>query len=207
MRYDDVVSNVCIYGLEDSVRSGSTASEDPLKITTEIAEANNSARLAGAGRHDVFLNGIIVQFDLTFTNKAWVAAERYHFLNFVSSQSSMQMITSYDLDEAYIEYVDGRIVEIMKEKTREYNALQEEIRTLRAEGKDVTTLRDLSNQKYLEIIYSNPSGFRMTARMTTNYRQLKTIYNQRKAHRLPEWRAFCAWCETLPHSEFITGNE
>ncbi|MCR5229242.1 MAG: hypothetical protein K6D03_03865 [Solobacterium sp.] len=204
MRYDDVVSNVCIYGLEDSVRSGGAAA-DPLKITTEIAEAGSPAKLNGG--HDVFLNGIIVQFDLTFTSKAWVAAERYHFLNFVSPQSSMLQVTDSDPDQAYIEYVDGRIAEIMKEKIREYNDLQNEIRTLRAQGKDVTTLMDLSNQKYLEIIYSNPSGFRMTARMTTNYRQLRTIYRQRKSHRLPEWRAFCAWCETLPHAEFITGNE
>ena len=62
------------------------------------------------------------------------------------------------------------------------------------------------NERYLQILYSNPCGFRLTARMTTNYRQLKTIYLQRRTHRLPEWRAFCAWIETLPYSEFITGK-
>ena len=45
------------------------------------------------------------------------------------------------------------------------------------------------------------------ARLTTNYRSLKTIYSQRKNHRLPEWREFCEWIETLPYSEFITGIE
>jgi hypothetical protein len=43
--------------------------------------------------------------------------------------------------------------------------------------------------------------------MTTNYRQLKTIYSQRKTHRLPEWKEFCAWIETLPYSELITGEK
>ena len=52
-----------------------------------------------------------------------------------------------------------------------------------------------------------PSGMELTARMTTNYRQLKTIYRQRKDHRLPEWREFCRWLETLPHSEWITRKE
>ena len=61
-----------------------------------------------------------------------------------------------------------------------------------------------SAEMYLEILYSNPAGFRLTARMTTNYRQLKTMYLQRKDHRLPEWRAFCKWIETLPHADFIT---
>ena len=60
--------------------------------------------------------------------------------------------------------------------------------------------------QYLQILYSNPCGFRLTARMTTNYRQLKTIYLQRRHHRLPEWRASCQWIETLPHSESITGS-
>ena len=35
--------------------------------------------------------------------------------------------------------------------------------------------------------------------MTTNYRCLRNIYIQRKDHRLPEWRAFCKWIETLPY--------
>ena len=48
------------------------------------------------------------------------------------------------------------------------------------------------------ITMTNPCGFKLTAGMTTNYRQLKTIYAQRRTHRLPEWREFCAWVETLP---------
>ena len=150
------------------------------------------------------MNGIIVQFDLTFSNKVWVEAERYHFLDFVSSQSTMHRITKFNLDDAYISYTDPRIIEIMKEKTKEYNDLQEDIKRLVEEGKDVSTLKDLANQKYLEILYSNPAGFRLTARMTTNYRQLKTIYFQRRTHRLPEWRVFCEWIETLPYADFIT---
>ena len=61
-------------------------------------------------------------------------------------------------------------------------------------------------ENYLRILYNVPVGFKLTAGMTTNYRQLKTIYQQRKTHRLPEWRSFCEWIETLPHSEFITGK-
>ena len=129
------------------------------------------------------------------------------FLDFVSSQSTMHRITKFDLSTAYISYVDSRIVEIMKEKTKAYNDLQEDIKRLTEEGKDVTELRNIASRQYLEILYSNPCGFRLTARMTTNYRQLKTIYQQRRTHRLPEWRAFCEWIATLPHSEFITGSE
>ena len=66
---------------------------------------------------------------------------------------------------------------------------------------------EAQQKRYLEILYSNPVGFKLTAGMTTNYRQLKTIYSQRRNHRLPEWQAFCDWIETLPHSEFIIGKK
>ena len=209
MRYEDVVSNVKVYGLEDSVKGSKyPMAVDISKVNSEVTERTVKLATAKPGSgHDNFLNGIIVQFDLTFTNKAWVEAERYHFLDFVSSQSTMHRITKFDLDKAYIEFTDPRIIAIMKEKTKEYNELQEDIKRLKEEGKDVTTLNDSAKIKYLEILYSNPAGFRLTARMTTNYRQLKTIYGQRKTHRLPEWRAFCAWIETLPYSEFLTNNE
>ena len=66
------------------------------------------------------------------------------------------------------------------------------------------TSEAIEAQKYLEILYSNPCGMKLTARITTNYRQLKTIYAQRKTHRLPEWRAFCEWIEKLPYANLIT---
>lgn len=208
MKYEEVISNVNIYGLEESVKESNYPM--PVDLSDKNGEiTDRTFRHAGyttGSGHDSFLNGIIVQFDLTFTNKAWVEAERFHFLDLVSSQSTMQRMTEFDLDEAYIEYTDPRIVAIMKEKVKDYNDLQEDIRIRREEGKDVTTLKDLSREKYLEILYSNPAGFRLTARMTTNYRQLKTLYLQRRKNRLPEWRAFCEWITTLPHSEFITGG-
>lgn len=209
MRYQDVVSNVQIYGFDDAVKGAKYSyAVDLEKVTPEITKSTNALAksMPGSG-HDQFMTGIVVQFDLTFTNKAWVEAERYKFLDFISSQSTMHRITKFDLDEAYISYVDKRIIDVMKEKVQDYNELLEEIKELKEEGKDVSTLNDSANQKYLEILYSNPAGFRLTAKMTTNYRALKTIYRQRKDHRLPEWRAFCDWIRTLPHSEFITGED
>jgi hypothetical protein len=100
----------------------------------------------------------------------------------------MHRISKFDLDKQYCEYVDPRIIQIMKELKDRYNETN-------------------SPEDYLKLLYSNPCGFRLTARMTTNYRCLKTIYSQRKNHRLPEWREFCGWVETLPYAkELITGN-
>ena len=93
----------------------------------------------------------------------------------------------------------------MKEKVANYNALGD---YSMLEVKLQMELEEAKKKKYLEILYSNPCGFKLTAGMTTNYRQLKTIYHQRKTHRLPEWREFCVWIETLPmFKELCLGGE
>lgn len=198
-----LISNVKVYGLEDSVKASKyPMSTDTSKCTNEIT---NTVRKLGSvpmgTGHDNFLNGVVVQFDLTFTVKAWTEAERYHFFDFVSSQSTMHRITKFDLNNAYIKYVDPRIIAIMKEKVNEYNEQLPSITD------DIDEFEKNRKEKYLEILYSNPCGFQLTARMTTNYRQLKTIYYQRRNHRLPEWREFCAWCETLPYFKEICIQE
>jgi hypothetical protein len=204
------VENVKVYDLEESL----IAAGYPMRTVAEIGALNEKDLLrghnlskacdTGNGAHGQFMTGIRVNFDLTFTNKAWVEAERYRFLEFVSSQSTMHRITKFDLDKQYNEYVDPRIIEIMKEKVEKYNdicALLESFKTDYDEQ-----LKERKKQKYLEILYSNPAGFQLTARMTTNYRCLKNIYIQRKNHRLPEWREFCKWIETLPYFEELVNT-
>lgn len=205
----DIVSNVKIYDLEESI----IASGYPMRTSAGMREVEDkdikrgvnlvNATKTGNTAHHQFLTGIRVNFDLTCSNKMWVEAERYRFLEFVSSQSTMHRITKFNLDECYNEYVDPRIIEIMKEKVDDYNRTAIERDRVQALGDTEQTqyLNELLKRKYLEILYSNPAGFTLTARMTTNYRCLRNIYIQRKDHRLPEWREFCRWIETLPYAE------
>lgn len=175
------IDNVQVFGLENAIKcSKYPMATDTAAVNSDITKTvinlGNAAMNSG---HDNFLNGIIVQFDLTFSNKAWVELQRYHFIEFISSQSTMHRIAKFDLEEQYNQYVDKRIIAIMNELKEKYNKTQ-------------------NPEDYLKLLYSNPSGFELTAGMSTNYRQLKTIYHQRKNHRLPEWRSFCDWIETLP---------
>lgn len=208
-----MVSNVKIYDLEESI----IASGYPMRTKTKMREVEDkdlkrainlvNATKTGNGAHSQFLTGIRVSFDLTCTNKMWVEAERYRFLEFVSSQSTMHRITKFNLDDCYNEYVDPRIIEIIKEKVANYNTWTEEPdKIMRDLEIDKEEYNRLLKEKYLEILYSNPAGFMLTARLTTNYRCLRNIYIQRKDHRLPEWRAFCKWIETLPYAEELLIN-
>lgn len=189
-----MITNVNVYGLENAIK----CSKYPMSIdiSTLNADITNTVKKLGNAQkgsgHDNFLKGIIVQFDLTMTPKMSVELERYHFIDFISSQSTMHRITRFDLDKVYIEYVDKRIIDIMKDKVTQYNN---------------ETDKEKKEKLYLEILYSNPCGFKLTAGMTTNYQQLKTIYYQRKNHRLPEWRTFCDWVETLPYFKEICLGE
>ena len=184
------IENVKVYDLEECLK----ASKYPMSTDTESTTPDMTKtiiNLAQSGKgegHDQFMTGIRVNFDLTFTVKAWTEAERYRFLEFVSSQSTMHRISKFDLSKQYNEYVDPRIIEIMNELRDKYNQTNDP-------------------EDYLRLLYSNPCGFELTARMTTNYRALKTIYSQRKNHRLPEWREFCKEIEKLPYADIlITGT-
>lgn len=196
-RQEDVISNLNIFGLTDSMwASGYPMSteigdiDEPSqeliyyclyendKDSSDKQIQNAAARAERLGRsplgsgHDNYLNGCVAQFDLTFTVKAWTEAERYHFFDFVSSQSTMHRLQKMDVSESCIEYVDSRVTDVVEELVRKYN--------------ENPTL-----ENRLKMLYSCPTGLKLTARMTTNYRQLKTIYHQRKNHTLPEWRRFC----------------
>ena len=124
------IERLRVYDLEESlIASGYPmrtelpsrhADEKDIKRIMNLTKASN-----GNGAHGQALTGIRVAFDLTCTNKMWVEAERYRFLEFVSSQSTMHRITKFELDKQYCEYVDPRVIAIMKEKVAIYNDLLE----------------------------------------------------------------------------------
>lgn len=180
-----------MYDLEECIKASKyPMAVDTNKCNSDITNTVKKLALSPKGAaHDQFLTGIRVAFDLTFSNKAWVELERYRFIEFVSSQSTMHRIAKFDLRKQYNKYVDERMIAIMEELKDKYNQTN-------------------NPEDYLKLLYSNPAGFELTARLTTNYRALKTVYSQRKNHRLPEWREFCNWIKTLPYAnELIIGGD
>lgn len=183
------IDNIQVYGIEDSFR----ASKFPFAVDVNTVDGSMTDRIKslanckmGTG-HDVMMQGIIVQFDLTFSIKAWVELQRYHFIDFVSSQSTMHCISKMDIRPMCNEYVSETVIAEVERLKEIY-------------------LNDKTNENYLRLLYNIPVGFELTARMTTNYRQLKTMYAQRKTHRLPDWHVFCDFVENLPYSELIMGE-
>lgn len=209
------MAQVChwnVYDLEWSIfRSGypmlTDMSSDFIGILEEIKNAikekdgdsnphiNRAVSLARArgGGHDQFLTGVAVSFDLTFSLKAWTEMERYTFMDFVSSQSTMHRIAQMEVKDSCNKYVTSATL-------AEVERLQEKY----------CKCSDKEERKalYLDLLYNLPSGFELTAGLSTNYRCLKNIYEQRRNHRLPDWQVFCDWIESLPLAmELICGGE
>ena len=122
--------------------------------------------------HVSWAKGVVVSMDITFTNKAWIELQRYHFIDIITGMSTMHRISKFELEEAFNEYTDPIIIYHLKYLQKEYN-------------------ENSTKENYLKLLYSTPSGLQMTGRVTTNYLQLMNIYQQRRTHRLPEWRYFC----------------
>ena len=195
------IDNVKIYELAESiVASGlpmqdhydeDTFDEHVFRVRGDFPPARNqidrAKQLASAqanSGHCNFLKGIIVAANISGTIKWWEQFQRYHFATIISSMSTMHRITRMSMECCMSEKV------LPETKTR----CGELVERYGRREIDFDTLID-----------NMPLGIVLTARVHTNYLQLRTIWNQRKNHKYHEWKPFCEWVETLPRAaEFIT---
>lgn len=220
------IKNVKVYGLEESIiRSGypmqtgepTTLPDEKTKWIskiewdlakgTENKDYNRAIKLAntpsGSG-HDNFLKGIIVQFDLGYTQYWTKHLQRYVWFTYFSGQSLMHKLTSVkDISSHVNKWVMlstinriNLLIEVYNDNNTIYPVFLDSI------------VRVDSKQDLFHAIISNcPMGYELWQPITTNYMSLKTMYFQRKSHKLYDWKEFCAWIETLPMSELITGKD
>ncbi|MGL4454061.1 MAG: hypothetical protein ACRCTZ_23165, partial [Sarcina sp.] len=139
-----------------------------------------------------------------------------------SSTSAMHRLHKLDLDEAMNKYVLPGVKALLKSMINAYNEglsrKVKEISLIHEIGKDIVTgfffegdmvKLDIEThwaekvtmyELYMRILSNCPQGLMKTMRVSTSYLQLKTIYLQRRHHKLKEdWGNFCDWCETLPN--------
>lgn len=194
-----------VYGLEKSVIASGNAmrvemddnmldlslEENTVKYQKDLKRAYKLGNTDQGEGHDNFLNGIIVQFDMYAPLYMWKQIQRYHWMDFISSQSTMHRLTRFNIKESCVGDVDSYILERYQQLLDEYNDFDNRY-------KDEINKVQLKNKLWRKLVASLPSGFVLGATMTTNYRQLKTIYHQRKHHKLEEWHAFCEWVKSLP---------
>lgn len=197
------IENYHVYGLDDALRAAAYSHDvdaDPFRpvVPHDFERARRLGISAANSGHNSFAKGILVNIDITFPLYWLKEAERYHFFDVVTSQSSRYSATKWKVADRCTEQTDPRIAAICQEYADAYN---EEC------GKDTTGYTEEQLAEHikkldkinLEIQSNLPGGLCMTACFTTNYLELKTIYKQRHDHPFPDWQIFCAWILTLPH--------
>lgn len=218
------VSNVRVYDLRESViASRNPFRTEQVEYTDEefeksLPRAIQLANTPNGSGHSNWLKGVRVSFDLKYPNYISPELQRYNFVDIVSSASKMHRLMEMDLDIACNKYVPKVFIDEMQKLVDRYKGIKDSPEY----HKDLFTLRDgtqlLARNKqqalyyaFMQCISACPQGIELFMRCSTNYLQLKTIYHQRKNHKLKEdWiDGFCKnFVEKLPYAkELIIGEK
>lgn len=219
------ISNVKVYDLEESV----IASRNAMRLTQpeytkeefekSLDRAGKLAKAKSGSGHDNWLKGVRVSFDIKYPQYFTPELQRYNFMDIVTSASKMHRLIQMDLDIACSEYVTDASIAELKRHVDRYNKINNTkdseftvaFFTLRNGNViEAANKKDALYYAFMMCINNCPLGLELFMRCSTNYLQLKTIYHQRKHHKLREdWvQAFCQdFISNLPYAkEFITGE-
>ena len=215
------ITNWKVYDLKESVIACRNAMRiTPAQITDEEFNASMPRAImlanspSGSG-HQTFLSGIRVSFDIKYPNYISPELQRYHWIDIVSSSSKMHRLMEMDFDFACNKYVPQVFIDEMSKLVYRYKCIKDspeyhrEKFTLR-DGTEIVTKnkQDALYYAFMQCISACPQGIELFMRVSTNYLQLRTLYRQRKTHKLKEdYGAVCEFIEKLPYAnEFIIGN-
>lgn len=153
-----------------------------------IKRVKTLAKTKTGSGHDCFLKGINVFIIITAPEYFWKQFNRYAFQDTISSTSTMHKILEVDLDDVLPDNIYPGTMQRLREDIDSYNYwIDKNIKH--------------AERIWKRIITNLPMGFQYTRAITTNYLQLKTMYFQRKNHKLDEWKDFCNFIKKLPMFE------
>lgn len=161
--------------------------------------------LCNAGTdHRKFMRMIVVYMDIVAPLYWWKEFDTYKVGTVANSCSTMHKIhakefTIDDFSQEHLSCIDiGGGVGSPYRLLQQIIEMLNECRTLYLQTKD--------KEYWWQMIQLLPGSYNQRRTVMLNYEVLANIYRARKNHKLDEWREFCAWIETLPYSELITGT-
>ena len=163
-------------------------SEDYQIVLKHIRRACNLGSAIPGSGHDCALKGIAVHVNIKADQSFWLQFERYHFQDTISSMSTMHCLCKFEkLNEMFSPYTDPRSIAICNEYIEIYN-------------------NDPTPENFQKVIHNCPEGIELTRRIETNYLQLKTMFSQRKNHKMFAWsKDFKKLIDSLPYFYDFTG--
>lgn len=197
------IENVEIFGLESALRVmrfPMKSGENKTKSDKELSKTLGGCKPSSG--HDSFLKGIVVKADITADHSWWLQESRYHFIDIASSESKMHTILKGDMHHNCNKLVGLQSLSLVEGLITQYNYGDIVVDYV---GCDMSTVLIKSKKELFEAIVMNtPIGYELKAGIVTNYLQLKTMYAQRKHHKMSSWSVdFKNWVENLPNSNLI----
>ena len=199
------ITNIKVYDLKESViASGNAMRLEPVEYTDEefnkgierMKKLVKASKNTDVHCHDNALTGIRVSFDIKYPQYWSMEFQRYHFADIVTSSSKMHRLLKMDIDKACNEYVTQETKNNLKAYIKDYN----DTVSLYEHSVNMESARNAVYKAWMKVISNCPLGLELFMRVSTNYKQLQTIYYQRKNHKLKEdWGAFCKMIESLPY--------
>lgn len=161
-------------------------------------DLNLMKRLVNAGTdHRKFMRMIVVYADIVAPLYWWKEFDTYKVGTVRNSCSTMHKIQAkeFTLEDFSCEHlINGSSKIILKGVIDLINQYRNQF------------LSTNDKEYWWQMIQLLPSSYNQRATVMLNYEVLSNIYHSRKNHKLDEWKSFCRWVETLPHSELITGE-
>lgn len=169
--------------------------EAPSEKRETVARALGK-NMDGHQSHDAYLKGVVVQFDMKYSQAFTPEFQRYHFMDIIMSQSTMHSLAKF-MESDYDPYSKYVTAESKDQVRRLYNEW-----TAAKEGGDKKAIYE----SFMRLRHNLPAGFEMWETVTTNYLQLKTICIQRQGHpQREDWNAFISACYSMPRFRELTG--
>ena len=165
--------------------------------------------LASAGTdHGKFLRMITVTLDITAPLYWWKEYDTYKVGTVANSCSTMHKIAAkeFTLEDFSHEHLSEPAISILKNTIEALNQARDLY--LGYDGFKHQWGNWEKKHYWWQMIQLLPSSYNQRRTVQLNYAVLRNMYHARKAHKLDEWRDFCAWAETLPYAkELIIGDK
>lgn len=205
-----------IYGLElnqaDAILSRTNQQPyEIIKTDNDLCEfasiGPNDLKLAqtlikAGSEHRKFMRQIFVSMDITAPLYWWKEMDQYKVGTTTDSCSTMHKITSepitlqsFETDDYNYRLFTDSLNDIDSSFVKPLITHLEKLRKLYLE----TGVQDY----WKELIRWLPEGWLQTRTWTGSYETIRSIYHQRKTHKLKEWHQVCNAIESLPYASSL----
>lgn len=159
--------------------------------------------VAGGSEHRKFLRMINVTFDVTAPLYWWQQLDTYKVGTVRNSCSKMHKLLykAFEMDDFATDSLADEARGVLQVLIDQLNNWRK--RYFETPEKQVSVRRELWDA----ILGLLPESYCQKSTVQMNYEVLRTIYHQRKGHKLIEWQVFGAWVGMLPYAAELIMEE